>query len=261
MNQSDNVTYKIILASRSAQRQIMMKAILASLNNIGYDYEVSPADIDELSILAHSQLQRVELIASAKGRKVVNNIHDQENLVKKYQKIAVLSADTYLIDENHYALEKPKTIKEAQQMLRYQSGKSITAITGAYFAEIEFLKEKEVPKSKANLKSDQNLKIDLGSVQKLIFKSKLKLNSKSPKNLKVSEKSAVYETKVTFRNLSEQEIDCYTKNEPVLTFSGSFSPAYPAGATLIKKINGSFTGFSHGFPVEFFLPKLQKFLL
>ena len=73
--------------------------------------------------------------------------------------------------------------------------------------------------------------------------------------LEVSETIA---TKVTFRTLSKSEIEKYITNEPVTTWSGAFCPAYDTGAALIAKIEGSFTGFTHGFPLEFFVPKLRS---
>lgn len=65
-------------------------------------------------------------------------------------------------------------------------------------------------------------------------------------------------TEVTFRNLNKQEIDHYISTQPVTTWSGGFCPAYPEGMALIAKINGSFTGFTHGLPIEELVPQLRK---
>lgn len=42
------------------------------------------------------------------------------------------------------------------------------------------------------------------------------------------------------------------------TWSVGFSPAYPAGAALIEKVDGSLTGFTHGLPMELVADCLQK---
>ena len=63
---------------------------------------------------------------------------------------------------------------------------------------------------------------------------------------------------VKLRELSEAEIDYYIATQPVLTWSAAFCPAYDAGASLIKSINGSFTGFTHGLPLEELMPLLQQ---
>lgn len=63
---------------------------------------------------------------------------------------------------------------------------------------------------------------------------------------------------IKFRELSEQEIERYVTTEPVLTWSGAFCPAYDSGAALIDSISGSFTGFTHGLPLEVVIPLLRK---
>lgn len=63
---------------------------------------------------------------------------------------------------------------------------------------------------------------------------------------------------VEFRNLNQAEIEHYVTTQPVLTWSAAFCPAYDSGATLIKSISGSFTGFTHGLPLEELIPLLQE---
>ena len=65
-------------------------------------------------------------------------------------------------------------------------------------------------------------------------------------------------TEVTFRNLSGEEIVHYVSTQPVTTWSGAFCPAYPEGMVLIARINGSFTGFTHGLPMEELVPQLIR---
>lgn len=72
------------------------------------------------------------------------------------------------------------------------------------------------------------------------------------------EKSAVAKAKVEFRELSQAEIENYVTTQPVMTWSAAFCPAYDSGATLIKSISGSFTGFTHGLPLEELIPLLQQ---
>jgi len=69
-------------------------------------------------------------------------------------------------------------------------------------------------------------------------------------------KTAIAE--VEFRQLSAAEIENYVATQPVMTWSAAFCPAYDSGASLIKSINGSFTGFTHGLPLEELIPLLQQ---
>ena len=63
---------------------------------------------------------------------------------------------------------------------------------------------------------------------------------------------------INFRELSENEIEQYVDKFPVTSWSAAFSPAYPYGATLISKVNGSLTGFTHGLPLDLLIPLLRK---
>jgi septum formation protein len=75
--------------------------------------------------------------------------------------------------------------------------------------------------------------------------------------VKQTQFSTTITTQATFRRLSPQEIDRYLSTQPVLTWSGAFSPAYDAGMALIDTVTGSLTSFTHGFPMEVIMPLLQ----
>jgi septum formation protein len=66
------------------------------------------------------------------------------------------------------------------------------------------------------------------------------------------------ETTIKFRRLSMEEVERYVNNNPVLTWSAAFSPAFPEGMALISEIQGSLTGFTHGMPAELLVPLLQQ---
>jgi len=70
--------------------------------------------------------------------------------------------------------------------------------------------------------------------------------------------SGVSETITKFRELSPQFIKHYVNNNQVQDWSAAFSPAYHQGMALIDSIEGSFTSFTHGLPLEIIVPFLQK---
>lgn len=70
--------------------------------------------------------------------------------------------------------------------------------------------------------------------------------------------STTSETECTFREITEDEIHAYVKAFPVTTWSAAFSPAHLYGMTLVARINGSFTGFTHGLPMELLVPLLRQ---
>jgi septum formation protein len=65
-------------------------------------------------------------------------------------------------------------------------------------------------------------------------------------------------TPFKFRLLTQQEIQHYITDQPVLTWSGAFSPAYDAGLCLIEWFEGSPTSFTHGLPVEWIHESLAE---
>jgi MAF protein len=70
--------------------------------------------------------------------------------------------------------------------------------------------------------------------------------------------SGVAETLMKFRSLSPQFIKQYVNSNPVKDWSAAFSPAYHEGMALVDSIEGSFTSFTHGLPLEVIVPLLQK---
>jgi septum formation protein len=185
---------KIILASQSKQRFNLLKASLSS------PIEVCPADLDEQAVPFINQYDKAEKIALAKAFKVAPN----------YPGAIIIAADTFCYVQGKI-LEKPKTIEEAREMLAFQSGKEIEALTGYAFL-------------------DTKLNSQVSGCEKVLVK---------------------------MRRLSEDEIERYITNEPVLTWSAAFSPAYDSGMALIESIKGNLTAFSHGLPINLLMDFLS----
>lgn len=65
-------------------------------------------------------------------------------------------------------------------------------------------------------------------------------------------------TKYILRKLSDEEIEKFINNNPVTEWAAAFSPAYTYQLGFIKRIEGSLTGSTHGLPIEFLIPCLEK---
>lgn len=103
---------KLILASASPRRKEL-------LNNLGLDFEVCPADIDE-SVLPGEDVAAYPLrIAMKKALAVAAEKKDA----------VVLAADTAVIVDDEI-LGKPKSEAEAKTMLKKLSGREHVVITG-----------------------------------------------------------------------------------------------------------------------------------
>lgn len=108
---------RIILASQSKQRFNLLKAVFSEI-------EVEPADLDEQAVPFSNQDDKAEQIALAKAKKVAKNHADA----------IVVAADTFCYLQGRI-LEKPKTLNEAGEMLRFQSGQEIEVLTGYAFLD------------------------------------------------------------------------------------------------------------------------------
>ncbi len=72
------------------------------------------------------------------------------------------------------------------------------------------------------------------------------------------EEVLVKQTECVFRKLYPEEIEDYVQTEPVLTWSAAFCPAYIKGMSLVAEVNGPFTAFTHGLPIEEVTRCLEK---
>jgi len=64
--------------------------------------------------------------------------------------------------------------------------------------------------------------------------------------------------KFAFRVMDEMEIENYVAKLPVTEWAAAFSPAYPYPMTVIARVEGSLTGFTHGLPMELVVEYLKK---
>jgi len=109
---------KIILASGSRQRRLVMESL-------GIEYKIIPADIDEKVIRDDDLALRAEKIARAKAEEVAKN-----------NKEIIIAADTFLACQGK-VLEKPKDLNEAVEMLKLERNKEVVFYTGFCYLDKE----------------------------------------------------------------------------------------------------------------------------
>ncbi|BCX82541.1 septum formation protein [Methylomarinovum caldicuralii] len=107
----------LILASASPRRR-------ALLNQIGVDYEVAVADIDETGLAAKSPLTHVRRLAREKAQAVHTRLRPA---------VPVLGADTVVVLEGDI-LGKPRDRAHGLAMLRRLSGKSHQVLSAVCLA-------------------------------------------------------------------------------------------------------------------------------
>ena len=103
---------RIILASSSPRRKEL-------LEKTGLKFKIVSSDFEENMKLKMKPLELAKFLSKGKA----------EAVAKKYRDHVIIAADTFVAlgDE---LLGKPKTISEAEKMLRKISGKAVSIITG-----------------------------------------------------------------------------------------------------------------------------------
>jgi len=102
----------IILASQSPRRQELLK-------QVGLEFEVIPADIDENLLQSVSPIEMVQQLACQKAKFVANG----------KQKGIIIAADTIVVVDDR-VMGKPNTKDDAYQMLSSLSGRVHQVMTG-----------------------------------------------------------------------------------------------------------------------------------
>lgn len=110
---------KLILASSSPRRQALLK-------QVGIDFSIRVADVDEKEISTLDPIEKVKQLALLKGRRVPF-AHDEE---------IILSADT-IVSYHATIFEKPIDEEDAYRMIHTLSGEKHEVFTGFAIRSIE----------------------------------------------------------------------------------------------------------------------------
>lgn len=105
---------KVILASKSPRRRRLLK-------DIGLNFRVMPSNADERVIVEENPIELVRKLSMLKAATVANGMSKEHALV--------IGADTVVVIGGEI-LGKPKTKKEAREMLQRLSGKEHRVYTG-----------------------------------------------------------------------------------------------------------------------------------
>jgi septum formation protein len=134
---------------------------------------------------------------------------------------------------------------KALEVAKNNQGIIIAADTFAYCNGMVLEKPKDLEEAKEMLKLQSNNEVT-------VYSGFCYLDKKN--NIDFSKTSV---SKLILRNMSDDEIEYFVNNNPVLQWSAAFSPTYLYQSTFIKHFEGSMTGVS-GLPVEFLAPCLEK---
>ncbi|ONI32654.1 hypothetical protein PRUPE_1G378700 [Prunus persica] len=114
MEANSSSSFKIILGSASVAR----RKILAEM---GYEFIVMTADIDEKCIRKEKPEELVLVLAQAKADAIISKLQTINNQEKDAEPTIVIAADTVVVYEG-VIREKPSSKEEARQFLKDYSG-------------------------------------------------------------------------------------------------------------------------------------------
>lgn len=185
--------------------------------------------------------KRIILASGSKQRKLI-----MDSLGLDYEVIPADIDEKSIRDRNLSVRAKKIAKSKAEKILEQgNQGIIIAADTFAECNGIVLEKPENLNQAKEMLKAERNNKIRVytGFYYKDTF-SGFEFNKTATISL-------------WLRNLSDEEIDIFVKNNPVTTWSAAFSPMYLYQTTFIKKINGSITSV-FGLSTEFLVPCLNE---
>ncbi|OGU14264.1 MAG: septum formation protein Maf [Ignavibacteria bacterium GWB2_35_12] len=192
-----NLDKPFILASQSPRRQKLLR-------QLGFEFEVLPADIDEDDFS-----DGVDPVLHVKEL----SLKKAEFVAKKIGKPAVVLGSDTIVVLNGIILNKPVDKLEAVRMLNILSGKTHIVYTGIALVDSESMKN-EV---------------------------------------------AVQKTEVTFRTLTQDEIEAYVETGSPLDKAGAYGIQDDFGAVFVSHINGCYYNIV-GLPLELLYSTMKKFL-
>uniref|UniRef100_A0ACD5ZVM8 Uncharacterized protein n=2 Tax=Avena sativa TaxID=4498 RepID=A0ACD5ZVM8_AVESA len=114
--------FKLILGSSSVARKNI-------LNEMGFDFQVLTADIDERSIRREDPEELVMVLAEAKADAIMSRMNISDYQKEGDQPTLLITSDIVVVHEG-IIREKPSTKEEARQFLKGYSGGHVSTVGG-----------------------------------------------------------------------------------------------------------------------------------
>ncbi|GAB2267340.1 hypothetical protein Dimus_002326 [Dionaea muscipula] len=126
---SNTAPFKIILGSSSvARRQI--------LTDMGYEFEIMTADIDEKRIRFEKPEELVMALAEAKADAIVSKLQIRDDQVKDAEPTLLVTADTVVVYEG-IIREKPSSSEEARKYIKDYSGSTAQTVSSVLVTNLK----------------------------------------------------------------------------------------------------------------------------
>ncbi|XP_022034307.1 7-methyl-GTP pyrophosphatase isoform X2 [Helianthus annuus] len=121
--------FRIILGSSSIARQ----KILAEM---GYEFKIMSADIDEKAIRTEKPEDLVMALAKAKADAIVSKLQTSDDQEKDAKPSILIASDTVVVYEGAIR-EKPSGEEEARQFIKSYSGKHAATLSSVFVTNLK----------------------------------------------------------------------------------------------------------------------------
>ncbi|XP_021851277.1 uncharacterized protein [Spinacia oleracea] len=126
---SNTPPFKIILGSKSkARREIMVE--------MGYEFTIMTANIDEKAIRKEKPEDLVMALAEAKADAIISKLQIADKQVNDSEPTLLISADTVVVYEGMIR-EKPSSKEEARQYLKDYSGRKASTLSSVLVTNLQ----------------------------------------------------------------------------------------------------------------------------
>ncbi|XP_057524929.1 uncharacterized protein LOC130804491 isoform X4 [Amaranthus tricolor] len=127
--ESETLPFKIILGSKSkARREIMAE--------MGYEFTILTADIDEKAIRKEKPEDLVMALAEAKADAIISKLQIADKQVNDTEPTLLIAADTVVVYEGMIR-EKPSNEEEARQYIKDYSGRKASTVSSVLVTNLQ----------------------------------------------------------------------------------------------------------------------------
>ncbi|MCW1949163.1 MAG: Maf family protein [Candidatus Shapirobacteria bacterium] len=184
--------------------------------------------------------QKIILASASKQRRLI-----MDSLGVDYE-IIPADIDEKAIRDDDLILRAEKIARaKAEEVAKNNQGIIIAADTFAWCNGNVLEKPKDINEAEEMLRMERNNEI-------MVYSGFCYLDKES--NIDFLKTSV---SKIVMRNLSDEEIKNFVKNNPVTQWSAAFSPMYLYQTSFVEYFEGSINGVS-GLPTEFLVECLEK---
>uniref|UniRef100_A0A0E0GT31 Maf-like protein n=1 Tax=Oryza nivara TaxID=4536 RepID=A0A0E0GT31_ORYNI len=236
--------FKVVLGSSSPAR----REILADM---GYEFTVMCADIDERAIRREKPEELVKALAEAKAEAIKLKLHGEDSAQERDQPTILITSDQVMVSKGMIR-ERPKGQEEAREFIKGYSGDKAFAVNYVLVTNLSNGASKggwDIPELCGYAHSDDGCEFDLEFV----------LSSTEMNYTKSSNRCMFWFLQIYFHHIPEDFIQSVVKEGHMTCVAGGLKLTHPSVLPFIKQLIGTMDSV-RGLPRELTERLIQEVL-